>query len=124
MSRMAYPQEIEVATHLARSVGVPFIDLREYSISAGILRKLPDRVSRRYRCVPIVFNHRRVVLVHDNPADGLLLKTDPSLLGLPVHTGHPRTVEFALTTSSALEEALRRRSSLPDGPPDGPRPEE
>jgi hypothetical protein len=68
----------------------------------------------------MVFNWRRIVLVLDNPAAGLWLMNDPTLLRLPDTVpggGRPRrrAVEFVLTTPTALEEALSRRLSLPRG---------
>ncbi len=112
----SHASEKELFSHLARSLRLPFVDLKEYKISPGILRKLPRDVAKRYRCVAMVCNARRVVLVHDRPADGLFLSTNPALLGLSETVGRDskRVVELALTTTSALDAALARRLSLPD----------
>lgn len=101
--------EIERTRHLARALGLPFVDLSDYTISPGILRKLPARTMMANRCLPMVFNPRRVVLLLDDPARLACLTARPWLLGLPTD----RPVEFALTTPSALEEALTRRQKLP-----------
>lgn len=113
--KLSYPREVELFQWLARSLGAPFVDLREYRISSGILRKLPRDLAMEYRCVPMVFNRRRVVLVHDSPADALRLAADPPpFLRFRAREEGSRSVEFALTTSSALDEALARRLSLAD----------
>ena len=113
--RRSYDLEVEVTRHLARSLGVSFVDLEEYVISPGILSKVARDFSARYRCVPMVCNRRRVVLVHEDPADILRLSADPGLLatsGLE-GVGEKRTLEFALTTPPALTRTLERRLALP-----------
>jgi hypothetical protein len=102
-------QEVEAARHLARALGLPFVDLKSYRISPGILRKLPSRGAVELRCVPMISNPRRVVLVIDDPAALAILASRRDLTGGP----RGRPLEFALTTPSALEETLQRRSALP-----------
>ncbi len=112
---MTYAFQVETCRQVAYSLRLPFVDLRAYRISPGILRKLPTRFAVRYRCVPMVYNHRRVLLVHDNPADIFFLSTNPDVLDI-LGLGGPEgavVLEFALTTKAALDESLERCVSLP-----------
>ena len=94
--------------HLARALGWPFVDLAEYTISCGILRKIPAELCCRLRCVPMVFNEHRVVLVVDDPFTAAYLSANPELLGPPYN----HKLEFAVTTSRALDSSLHRRMTL------------
>ena len=111
-----YDLEVEACRHLARSLRLPFVDLRRYRISPGVLRKIPGEKALRYRCVPMIYNSRRIVLIHDSPADMFFLASEPGALGISGITGagRSRALEFGLTTRSAFEETLKRRLALPD----------
>ncbi len=100
--------EIEVARRLAEALGWPFVDLSEYRISCGILRRMRAELSCRLRCVPMVFNAHRVVVVVDDPYAALYLLANRELLGPP----YRHRLEFALTYRSALDSCLARRLSL------------
>lgn len=94
--------------YLARALGLPFVDLAEHPISCGILRKIPAEVCCRFRCVPVVFNKHRVVLAVDDPFNAAYLSASPELLGPPYN----HKLEFAVTTSHALDLSLHRRVTL------------
>ena len=98
---------------IARCAGIAFVDLASYRISPGILRKVGLETARRLRCVPMVFNPRRIVLVHDDPVRAFALRVDPSpfLAELGVWSEAP-ALDVALTTPSALDATLERRSLL------------
>jgi hypothetical protein len=106
---MSAVRELEQSRHLARALGLPFVDLRDYAVSPGILRKLPLRTVVKHRCVPMVYNPRRIVLLVDDAASLAYLAARSRLPGLPGN--RPR--EFALTTPSGLDAAIRRRQELP-----------
>ena len=101
----------DIARHIAGALGWPFVDLEDYSPSCGTLAKVSAQFACRTRCVPVVFNERRVVLVVDDPVEGAYLLANPELLGPP----HTRTVEIALTTPQALDVALRKRVEVVKG---------
>ena len=101
----------ELSKHLARALGWPFVDLERYAISCGVLRRIPAELACRQRCVPMVFNTFRVVLVVDSPWNGAYMAVNRHLLGAP----YDRRLELALTTPRALDADLRRRISLVRG---------
>jgi hypothetical protein len=97
---------------MARALGWPFVDLREYSISCGILRRIPAEIACRLRAIPMIANARRVVLVVDEPFSAFYVISNRELLGLPLDDARLR---FALTTRSGLDAALARRLTLTRG---------
>lgn len=91
--------------HLARALGFPFVRLEEYSISCGILRKVPAGTACRLRCVPMVWNAHRVVLVVQDVFQALCVTANPELAGIP----RGRRLELAFTTPRGLDAALAKR---------------
>ena len=95
---------------LARGWGLPCVDLESNEISDAILRRHPARVSIRERCVPMLDNPRRTVLVVDDASRIPVLELRRDEFGIP--RGKP--LEFALTSSEGLTETLLRRLEIPD----------
>ncbi len=95
---------------VADALGVPFVDLTEYAVSPGILRRLPTRTAIRQRCVPMVHNPRRAVFVVDDPARLAWLSMRRDLLGV----APAQKLEFALTTRDGIQRALARRLDGPE----------
>lgn len=101
-------REMQVARHLAAALDWPFVDLCEYQISCGVLRRISAELCCRLRCVPMVFNAHRVVVVVDDPYAALYLLANQEILGPPYH----HRLQFALTYRSALDACLARRLAL------------
>jgi hypothetical protein len=98
-------REVEVAKHLARALGWSYIDLQDYVVSSGVLKKVPAEFACRQRCVPVVFNQHRLVIVVDDPYSGAYVMANSNLFGAP----YDRPVKVALTTRRAMDHALHRR---------------
>ena len=95
---------------VAKACDLPFVDLDSYEISPGMLRRISSRVAIEERCVPMVDNPRRTVLVVDDPARIAWLATQRHELGL----GQGREIEFALASTEGLDRTLSRRLEIPD----------
>ena len=102
---------MEPARHIADALGWPLVDLREYRISCGILARIPAELACRVRCVPMVHNAHRVVLVVDDPWNAAYIEVNQQLLGPP----YRNRLEFAFTTPAALDACLSRRLSVVRG---------
>lgn len=103
-----YDPERESAERVAEALGWGFVDLESYQVSCGILRKVSAELACRTRAVPMVFNSHRVVLVVDDPFQGVYLSLHPEFFG-------PRDgqeVEIAFATRRGLDVALHRRLTL------------
>ncbi len=100
--------EREFAEQMAEALGWPFVDLERYSVSCGLLKKVSAEMACRTRSVPMVFNRHRVVVVVDDPFQGVYMSMHPELLGPP----YSHRVEIALSTRRGLDAALHRRITL------------
>jgi len=98
----------ERARELASSLGLPYVDLEEYAVSCGTLRKIPAELCCRHRCIPLVFNRRRVVLAVDDPFHAAYLSANRELLGPP----YRGPLAFAVASTAGLDAALERRLLL------------
>lgn len=54
---------------MANKMGVPFADLRRFSIAPEVLSKIPAGVATRYRIVPICVSEGALVFATENPLD-------------------------------------------------------
>ena len=98
--------EDRVYYQLARAAGVPFVDARTLDVSPGILRKVPSVMARSRRCVPLVFNHRRIVLVVDDPFLASVMEAPVILRELGIE--EYMRVEFALAAPAPLADCIER----------------
>ena len=98
----------DAAEQLARALKRPFVDLETYSISCGVLGKVPAELCCRLRCVPMIHSKRRVVLVVDDPFAEAYLAANQELLGPPYRF----PLEFAVTTTRGIDAALRKRLAM------------
>lgn len=108
LSSFEDPLETEVLRLLARALGWPLVMPEAQSVSCGTLRKIPLVLATTKRCVPLVFNRHRVVLMVDDPLSGVVLMANPQLLGPP----YRRRLQIALTTSRVLDVLLDKRRRL------------
>lgn len=106
-----FDPELETAQQLAEALDWPFVDLEHYNVSCGVLRRLPAELACRWRCVPMIFNSHRVVLVVDDPFQGYYLAANPAQLGSP----QQYRIELALGTRKGIDAALTRRLTLVEG---------
>jgi hypothetical protein len=100
--------DVDAAEQLARALKRPFVDLETYSISCGVLGKVPAELCCRLRCVPMIHSKRRVVLVVDDPFAEAFLAANQELLGPPYRF----PLEFALSTTRGIDAALRKRLAM------------
>ena len=102
------PLELDVLQCVADAMDWPFVTPGVHDVSCGTLRKVPLALAATKRCVPLVFNRRRVVLMVDDPLFGADLLANPQLLGPP----YRRRVEIALTTPRVIDDLLDKRRRL------------
>ena len=103
-----FPRASERARELASSLGLPYVDLDEYAPSCGTLRKVPAELCCRLRCIPLVFNRRRIVLAVDDPFHAAWLSANREILGPP----YRGPLAFAVASAADLDAALERRLHL------------
>jgi hypothetical protein len=100
-----------VTEHLALALGWSFVEPTADTVSCGLLRKIPAELACRLRCVPLVCNAHRIVVVVDDPFHGAYIVANSYLLGAP----YGRPLEVALATPAALDVLLHKRVSTVRG---------
>jgi len=100
--------EMDALQYIAKAMDWPFVTPDPHSVSCGTLRKVSLSLVLTKRCVPLVFNRHRVVLMVDDPLNGAVLLANPQLLGPP----YRRRVEIALTSPRVLDVLLDKRRTL------------
>jgi hypothetical protein len=103
-----YDAEVDAARNLAAASGWAFVDLERYSISCGILRRVPAETCCRLRAVPMVDSVHRRVMVVDDVFQGVYIETNPELLGAP----YRYDVEIAFATRRGIDAALAKRLNV------------
>jgi type IV pilus assembly protein PilB len=51
--KLGFVSEVEIAQILADSLGVPFIDLRDYLIDSEVIKLIPESLAKKYKAVPL-----------------------------------------------------------------------
>jgi hypothetical protein len=98
----------DAAEQLARALKKPFVDLETYSISCGVLGKVPAEICCRLRFVPMIYSRKRVVLVVDDPFAAAYIAANQEILGPPYRF----PLEFAFSTTRGIDVALRKRLAM------------
>ena len=69
---------------LARKLGIPTVDLRQFIVDPDVVRKVPEDVLRKYHVLPLYTFEKRVVVATDNPLDWAPLEQVGFATGLHV----------------------------------------
>jgi hypothetical protein len=54
---------------MAKQLGIPFIDLRAFTVAPEVLKRVPGNVAYRYQVVPLAESDKALVVAVDNPMD-------------------------------------------------------
>jgi type IV pilus assembly protein PilB len=92
--------EAQLVAALAAQIGLPFVDLAEYSVDAAAVLLIPAAVCRRHLVLPIGFDGGRLLLAMADPSNVFAVDDVRSLTGL-----EPRPV---VVTRDDLQAAIDR----------------
>lgn len=67
--KLGYIDEVALGTALADQLKVPYIDLKHYPIKSEIIRKVPERIARRYKALLIDIVHGEYLVGMSDPTD-------------------------------------------------------
>ena len=95
----------------AKALGWSFLTPDHLDVSCGTLRKVPFDLASVKRCVPLLWSSRRVVLLVDDPMNGLYLCAHPEMLGSP----YRREVKIVLTEPRWIDHLLDKRRRVVKG---------
>ncbi|NLT54116.1 MAG: Flp pilus assembly complex ATPase component TadA [Actinomycetales bacterium] len=74
--------EAQLVEALAQQIGLPFVDLAEYTVDGAAVALVPAAVCRRHTVLPVGFDEGKLVLVMADPANVFALDDVRSLTGL------------------------------------------
>ena len=78
---MGFVTEEVLLDTLATQLNLPFLDLNQYSVDADIVRKIPERIARRFRVIAIDMKDNKYVVGMVEPTDVLALDQIIKILG-------------------------------------------
>src|SRR4051794_36694454 len=76
--------ESQLVAALAQQVGLPFVDLTEYSVDGSAIGRVPGGVCRRHVALPIAYEDGRLVVAMADPGNVFALDDFRSITGMDV----------------------------------------
>ncbi len=79
--------ESQLVAALAQQVGLPFVDLSEYSVDGSAIGRVPGGVCRRHVALPIAYEDGRLLVAMADPGNVFALDDFRSITGMDVAPG-------------------------------------
>lgn len=98
--RTSVSTEAKILKSLQNHLGVEFIDLREASLTPGVVRCLPRDMCEKHRLIPVRLDGNRLTIAMADPSDIFKIDNISRVLGLKVVP--------LLSTSSEIQAQLAR----------------
>lgn len=124
---LGYLTETRLANALAVQLNIPFIDLKHYPLRPDIIRKLPEKISRRYRVLLVDIIQNENLIGMEDPTDLVAYDEVVRLLGpklkVAVVTDSDlmrtldlvyRRTEDIVSFAKELKEELGKTEALPE----------
>jgi type IV pilus assembly protein PilB len=87
----------DVYLALARRFGVPFVRARDFPVAPEVIAMVTERISRTYRCVPLLLRKGRLVVATDDPTNAEAINMLRFVgNGIDVAVSTPHDIELAL----------------------------
>lgn len=105
---LGFIEEISLLKCLSNELNIPFLDLATYPRKPEIIKKLPERLARRFRALLLEDNGKSVLLGMVDPTDLMGLDELGRILGKPIR---PALVQEALLLT-AINQSYRRTDEI------------
>ena len=69
LSEMGVVDEEVVNAVIARKLGIPFVDLKNFTIPPEVLKRIPAAAAHRFQTLPVAENDNALVVAVENPMD-------------------------------------------------------
>ena len=69
LEKLGFVSEVNIAQLIAESLGVPFIDLRDYLIDPEVIKNIPEATAKKYKAVPLFKIGRTLIVAMADPLD-------------------------------------------------------
>jgi len=97
---LGFVTENQISVALARQLNIPFVDLNQSNIDAELIKKIPEALARRFRCVLLKENINEVTVGMADPTD--LFAYDEIVRVVN------KEVQLAIVSENALLQLLER----------------
>lgn len=94
----------------AESIGLPYLDLGDVPLDAGLIGRVPPMMARQHSCVPVMVDREQLLMASPNPLDPNVEEELRLRFGMPVRT--------VLCTPANINDAIAKHF-----PRDGSAPE-
>ncbi len=105
---LGFIKEISLLRLLSRQLNIPLIDLAKYSKKPEIIKKLPEKIARRFRVLLLEDNDKDVLLGMVDPTDLMALDELRRILGKNIRTAF--VLEADLLT--VIDQSYRRTDEI------------
>ena len=78
---MGLATEDSLLTAMSQQLNIPFLDLAHYKIDSEVVRKIPERIARRFRVLALEKKENKYIVGMVEPTDLLALDQIESMLG-------------------------------------------
>jgi type IV pilus assembly protein PilB len=102
--------EAQLVQALAEQIGLPFVDLGEYSVDGSAVALVPPAVCRRHAVLPVGHDEGRLVLAMADPANVFAIDDVRSLTGMEIRP----VVATREDLVAAIDRFCRSESDLDD----------
>ncbi len=92
--------EDEMAFALAMQLKVPFVDLGDHDIEAGVIESIPEEVCRKFFCIPIAKENNILHVAMSDPLDLNMMKEITFITGF--------NIQPAVSTATQILERLQK----------------
>ncbi len=100
LMEMNFISEDEMAFALAMQLKIPFVDLATYEFQDGVVKCIPEAVSRKFLCIPVALKENVLDVAMADPLDLNMIKD------LRFVTGY--NIQPAISTPSQIIDALQK----------------
>jgi hypothetical protein len=104
--RLGYAAEQDIVLALASHLHVPYVDLGRERLDKEVIRRIPAKLARSSRMVPVSMHGSRLLLAMEDPLDSHAVEMARFTSGLHVLAimAAPRDIEAALGRYYPMEE--------------------
>lgn len=93
--------EVQLTQLIAQDAGIPFLDLLQYSISAEVIKLIPQKIARRYKLIPLFKVRDILTVAMTDPKDITVLDKLQQVSGV-------KDIEAVISTEEAILEAIEK----------------
>src|SRR5690606_17200963 len=95
--------ETSLLNFLAKQLGLPFVELKNYAVNYEVVKMIPETLARRYRSIPIDIQNENVVLGMVDPTDLVAIDEISRRLSYPAQVVIVREFDLLRTLDDAYK---------------------